>query len=135
MFLILFWIPATSQKWAAIFLLFLNEQHCPSIWEKRIIYLLKTDWVRTGMIHMLCTKGWTDIKYNIDIVSKCFIISYIAVYYGVLDVRLIEKINTYSNHNWKLLKLSPAHFQTPTYHLRPDSFLQTFKYFRFYKHT
>lgn len=81
MFLILFWILATSHKWAGILLLFLNAQHSSSIWEKKIIYFLKTDCVSTGMIYMLCTKRWSDIKYNKDIVSKMF---YYSIYCTLL---------------------------------------------------
>ena len=138
MFLILFWIPATSHKWAGIFLLFLNAQHCPSIWEKKIIYLLKTDWVSTGMIHMLCTKRWTNIKYNKDVVSKMF---YYSIYCTLLlsfGCKIKRKNSTHETTNTRNYWTFPQHiFQTPAYHLTgiPDSFSQTFKYFRFYKHT
>jgi hypothetical protein len=132
----LFWIPATSHKWVGIFLLFLNAQHCPNIWQKKIIYLLKTDWVSTGTIHMLCTKRWTYIKYNKDIVSKMF---YYSIYCTLLlsfGCKIKRKISTHETTSTRNYWTIPQHiFQTPPYCLRPDPFSQTFKYFRFYKHT
>ena len=122
-FLILFWIPATSCKWAGIYLLFLTALHCPSIWEKKMIHLSKVDWVSTGMIQILCTKRWTNIKYNKDIGSKMFYYSICCTLLLSLGYKVKKKKSTHEITITRNYWTFPQHiFQTLAYHLRPDSF-------------